>query len=192
MNNSTVLQSIVDSNNNTWLQIGDFVTFLNDVLGVFYCVNIASGPSTVNVNFSGAGALLTLAIAEFPNSSQTPLDVFQKATPTVSLTPNVNISPSLENEMIIFCAFRYEGGSNWTPGAGYSLMWSGANEYLMAEYNLSVPQGNQNAGMSFSGPGGSWAGLAASFTSSGLLASYISNQESFGSDSMSPSYGNIV
>lgn len=192
MNASGVLQSITDSNNNTWIQIGTFEASFGQQLGMFYVSSCAPGPNTVTIVFSGAGANLTFALLEFSGGSVAPLDAISNASFANVQVVSATIGPSLTGELIVLAAIRIQGGSNWTPGSGYTLSWTGINQFVMAEHSLSSQVGSQTPSMSFNSSGAQCLVISASFIPAGLLTSSNFSREESGSSGMSPSYGNLV
>lgn len=143
--------SVTDNLGNTYTLVNS-----NNSTGYGWYVHIYSAPvttggaCTVTVNLTDS-LQVGLAIAESAGNS-TSVDVSNNAGPTYSTTPQVGLSPTVENIIFAVSAGNWSSSPTVTPDSGWTQIYENENWATMVIsfiYRI-VPSGSATAGWTLS------------------------------------------
>lgn len=153
VSNSTSVNSVMDSQGNTFTPIGSPQTWSpnNYVERLYYAKNIVGGSDTITVTLTGSATLELLPYDYSGLDPSSPLDV--KAVPATG-TGTSGTSGSLTTTNandLLFAFFHSDNDVNNTAGTGFTGRIPAGDTYPQGEDENVTSTGTYSASMSFSG-----------------------------------------
>lgn len=113
---ANTVSSVTDTQSNTWSLISALTNGVNRTVYLYWVQNANAGATTITVTYSGASSA-TLSAGEFSGISAVDTTIAGANGSTNPINPG-NITPTVNNTMVVGCGGTSANAGPFTPGTG--------------------------------------------------------------------------